>query len=212
MPLLQSIWLGLRWHDDPGAYAAGLLNELSGYTATTVDCFSFSLYAGSMFLIMPLMVSRYSPQIVWGEKERKHSMRYSIPLQRTVSFSPPLLSLDSRDQDSFRVLSYGVMVNAAGQAVSGSSFPELMWIAWSSVTPAVAGLGLVVMVFVSARTGFSGCLSNRRAGGSARDISDGRTDFWPDVFQPRGCFTRWRGDLAAGCGLVMVCQQKLPPR
>ena len=48
---------------------------------------------------------------------------------------------------------YAVMVNAAGwHSIGHIFFPNWMWIAlmfW--VTPAVAGLGLVVMVFVSVR-------------------------------------------------------------
>jgi hypothetical protein len=48
---------------------------------------------------------------------------------------------------------YGVMANAAGwHSIGHIFFPNWMWIAlvfW--VTPAVAGLGLVVMVFVSVR-------------------------------------------------------------
>jgi hypothetical protein len=48
---------------------------------------------------------------------------------------------------------YAVMVNAAGwHSIGHVFFPNWMWIAlvfW--VTPAVAGLGLVVMVFVSVR-------------------------------------------------------------
>jgi ABC-2 type transport system permease protein len=48
---------------------------------------------------------------------------------------------------------YAVMANAAGwQSLGHIFFPNWMWIAlviW--VTPAVAGLGLVVMVFVSVR-------------------------------------------------------------
>jgi hypothetical protein len=53
----------------------------------------------------------------------------------------------------FSFVIYAVMVNAAGwQSIGRIFFPNWMWIAlvfW--VTPAVAGLGLVVMVFVSAR-------------------------------------------------------------
>jgi hypothetical protein len=48
---------------------------------------------------------------------------------------------------------YAVMVNVAGwQSIGHIFFPNWMWIAlvfW--VSPALAGLGLVVMVFVSAR-------------------------------------------------------------
>jgi ABC-type Na+ efflux pump permease subunit len=106
---------------------------------------------------MPLMVSSVlAADSFAGEKERKtlEALLYTPTTDREL-FTAKLLGAWTAAVAvallSFVV--YAVMVNAAGwQSIGRVFFPNWMWIAlvfW--VTPAVAGLGLVVMVFVSAR-------------------------------------------------------------
>jgi ABC-type Na+ efflux pump permease subunit len=137
---------------------AGLLNELSGYTTEQqLIVFPLVYMLAPMFLIMPLMVSSVlAADSFAGEKERKtlEALLYTPTTDREL-FTAKLLGAWTAAVGiallSFVV--YGVMVNAAGwQSIGQIFFPNWMWIAlvfW--VTPAVAGLGLVVMVFVSAR-------------------------------------------------------------
>jgi len=137
---------------------AGLLNELSGYTADQqVIVFALVYMLAPMFLIMPLMVSSVlAADSFAGEKERKtlEALLYTPTTDREL-FTAKLLGAWSAANVvallSFIV--YAIMANAAGwRSIQHIFFPNWMWIAlvvW--VTPAVAGLGLVVMVFVSAR-------------------------------------------------------------
>jgi len=137
---------------------AGLLNELSGYTADQqVTIFALVYMLAPMFLIMPLMVSSVlAADSFAGEKERKtlEALLYTPTTDREL-FTAKLLGAWSAANVvallSFIV--YAIMANAAGwRSIQHIFFPNWMWIAlvvW--VTPAVAGLGLVVMVFVSAR-------------------------------------------------------------
>jgi ABC-type Na+ efflux pump permease subunit len=137
---------------------AGLLNELSGYNQEQqLIVFSLVYMLAPMFLIMPLMVSSViAADSFAGEKERKtlESLLYTPTSDREL-FTAKLLGAWTAAV-SVALLSfvvYGIMVNAAAWPSIGQLFfPNWMWIAlvfW--VTPAVAGLGLVVMVFVSAR-------------------------------------------------------------
>jgi ABC-type Na+ efflux pump permease subunit len=137
---------------------AGLLKELSGYThQQQLIVFSLVYMLAPMFLIMPLMVSSVlAADSFAGEKERKtlEALLYTPTTDRelftaklagawTAAIVAALLSF----------VLYSVMANAAAwQSMGHLFFPNWMWVAlvfW--VTPAVAGLGLVVMVFVSAR-------------------------------------------------------------
>jgi ABC-type Na+ efflux pump permease subunit len=136
----------------------GLLKELSGYTPDQqLIVFALVYMLAPMFLIMPLMVSSVlAADSFAGEKERKtlEALLYTPTTDREL-FTAKLLGAWTAAVAvallSFVV--YAVMVNAAGwQSIGHIFFPNLMWVAlvfW--VTPAVAGLGLVVMVFVSVR-------------------------------------------------------------
>jgi len=137
---------------------AGLLDELSGYTPDQqVTVFMLVYMLAPMFLIMPLMVSSVlAADSFAGEKERKtlEALLYTPTTDREL-FTAKLLGAWSA-AIAVALLSfivYAIMVNAAGwQSIGYIFFPNWMWIAlvfW--VTPAVAGLGLVVMVFVSVR-------------------------------------------------------------
>jgi ABC-type Na+ efflux pump permease subunit len=137
---------------------AGLLNELSGYTQSQqLIVFSLVYMLAPMFLILPLMVSSiFAADSFAGEKERKtlEALLYSPTTDREL-FTAKLLGAwtSAVAVALFSFIIYAVMVNAAGwQSIGRVFFPNWMWIAlvfW--VTPAVAGLGLVVMVFVSVR-------------------------------------------------------------
>jgi ABC-2 type transport system permease protein len=137
---------------------AGLLHELSGYTFDQqMIVFALVYMLAPMFLIMPLMVSSVlAADSFAGEKERKtlEALLYTPTTDREL-FTAKLLGAWTA-AIAVALLSfvvYGVMVNAAGwHSIGHIFFPNWMWIAlvfW--VTPAVAGLGLVVMVFVSVR-------------------------------------------------------------
>lgn len=137
---------------------SGLLNELSGYDhGQQLLIFSLVYMLAPMFLIMPLMVSSVlAADSFAGEKERKtlEALLYTPTTDREL-FAAKLLGAWTAAVTvallSFIV--YAVMVNAAGwQSIGQIFFPNWMWVAlvfW--VAPAVAGLGLVVMVFASAR-------------------------------------------------------------
>jgi ABC-type Na+ efflux pump permease subunit len=137
---------------------SGLLNELSRYTpAQQLVVFSLVYMLAPMFLIMPIMVSSVlAADSFAGEKERKtlEALLYTPTTDREL-FAAKLLGAWSAAVTValFSFVVYAIMVNAAGwQSIGHLFFPNWMWIAlvfW--VSPAVAGLGLVVMVFVSAR-------------------------------------------------------------
>jgi ABC-type Na+ efflux pump permease subunit len=137
---------------------SGLLNELSGYTQDQqMIVFSLVYMLAPMFLIMPLMVSSvFAADSFAGEKERKtlEALLYTPTTDREL-FTAKLLGAWTAAVAValFSFIIYAVMVNAAGwQSIGQIFFPNWMWVAlvfW--VTPAIAGFGLVVMVFVSVR-------------------------------------------------------------
>jgi ABC-2 type transport system permease protein len=137
---------------------SGLLNELSKYTQDQqMIVFSLVYMLAPMFLILPLMVSSVlAADSFAGEKERKtlEALLYTPTTDREL-FTAKLLGAWTAAVvvALFSFIIYTLMVNAAGwQSIGQIFFPNWMWIAlvfW--VTPAVAGLGLVVMVFVSVR-------------------------------------------------------------
>ena len=137
---------------------AGLLNELSAYTPSQqMIVFAVVYMLAPMFLIMPLMVSSIlAADSFAGEKERKtlEALLYTPTTDREL-FTAKLLGawVTAVVVALLSFVVYAVMVNAAGwHSIGHIFFPNWMWIAlvfW--VTPAVAGLGLVVMVFVSVR-------------------------------------------------------------
>lgn len=137
---------------------AGLLNELSKYTLEQqMVVFSLVYMLAPMFLILPLMVaSVIAADSFAGEKERKtlEALLYTPTTDRelfTAKLAGAWIAAVAVALLSFVI--YAVMTNAAAWRSMGYIFfPNWMWVAlvlW--VTPAVAGLGLVVMVFVSAR-------------------------------------------------------------
>jgi ABC-type Na+ efflux pump permease subunit len=137
---------------------AGLLSELSGYTPDQqMIVFALVYMLAPMFLILPLMVSSVlAADSFAGEKERKtlEALLYTPTTDREL-FTAKLLGAWTAaiTVALLGFVVYAVMVNAAGwHSIGHIFFPSWMWIAlvfW--VTPAVAGLGLVVMVFVSMR-------------------------------------------------------------
>ena len=137
---------------------AGLLNELSRYApAQQLTIFILVYMLAPMFLIMPLMVSSVlAADSFAGEKERKtlEALLYTPTTDREL-FTAKLLGpwAAAVAVALLSLVVYAVMVNAAGwHSIQHIFFPNWMWIGlvlW--VTPAVAGLGLVVMVFASAR-------------------------------------------------------------
>jgi ABC-type Na+ efflux pump permease subunit len=137
---------------------AGLLNELSRYNQEQqMIVFTLVYMLAPMFLIMPLMVSSvFAADSFAGEKERKtlEALLYTPTTDRELFTAKLLGAWATAVAVAFvSFVVYAVMANAAGwQSLGHIFFPNWMWIAlviW--VTPAVAGLGLVVMVFVSAR-------------------------------------------------------------
>jgi ABC-2 type transport system permease protein len=137
---------------------SGLLNELSGYTPDQqLIVFSLVYMLAPMFLILPLMVSSVlAADSFAGEKERKtlEALLYTPTTDREL-FTAKLLGvwITAVTVALVSFIVYVVMVNAAGwHSIGHIFFPNWMWIALALwVTPAVAGLGIVVMVFVSVR-------------------------------------------------------------
>jgi ABC-type transport system involved in cytochrome c biogenesis permease component len=137
---------------------SGLLDELKGYTLDQqMIVFALVYMLAPMFLIMPLMVSSvFAADSFAGEKERKtlEALLFTPTTDREL-FTAKLLGawVTAVAVAVLSFLVYAVMVNAAGwHSIGHIFFPTWMWVAlvfW--VTPAVAGLGLVVMVFVSVR-------------------------------------------------------------
>ena len=136
----------------------GLLNELSGYTSDQqMIVFALVYMLAPMFLIMPVMVSSVlAADSFAGEKERKtlEALLYT-PTTDGELFTAKLMGgwTTAIVVTLLSFVIYAIMVNAAGwHSIGHIFFPNWMWVAlvfW--VTPAVAGLGLVVMVFVSLR-------------------------------------------------------------
>ena len=136
----------------------GLLNELSGYTSDQqMIVFALVYMLAPMFLIMPVMVSSVlAADSFAGEKERKtlEALLYT-PTTDGELFTAKLMGgwTTAIVVTLLSFVIYAIMVNAAGwHSIGHIFFPNWMWVAlvfW--VTPAVAGLGLVVMVFVSVR-------------------------------------------------------------
>ncbi len=137
---------------------AGLLHELSGYTPDQqLIAFTLIYMLAPMFLIMPLMVSSVlAADSFAGEKERKtlEALLYTPTTDRELFTAKLLGSWTAAVVVALlSFIVYAINANVAGwQSIGHIFFPNWMWIAlvlW--VTPAVAGLGLVVMVFASAR-------------------------------------------------------------
>ncbi len=137
---------------------AGLLNELSPYSdQQKIVVFMLMYMIAPMFLMVPLMVSSViAADSFAGEKERKtlEALLYTPTTDREL-FIAKLIGawVAAMVVGLLSFVLYAVMANLAGwRVIHHIFFPNAMWIAlllW--VTPAVAMLSLVVMVFVSAR-------------------------------------------------------------
>ena len=137
---------------------ASALHQLEGHTpAEQISIFVLIYALAPMFLILPIMVSSVlAADSFAGEKERKtiEALLYS-PITDRDLFTAKLLGPWSAAVILGLVsfVLYTIMVDLAGWvAMKEILLPNLMWIllaVW--VSPAVAGLGLVAMVFVSAR-------------------------------------------------------------
>jgi ABC-2 type transport system permease protein len=137
---------------------ASALSQLAGHTLSEQMSIFILVYAlAPMFLILPIMVSSVlAADSFAGEKERKtiEALLYSPITDRdlfTAKLLGPWCAAVILGLMSFVL--YTLMVDLAGWiAMKEILLPNLMWVllaVW--VSPAVAGLGLVAMVFVSAR-------------------------------------------------------------
>jgi ABC-2 type transport system permease protein len=136
----------------------GLQQELSGLNMNQKVTVVFLVHMmAPMFLIVPLMVAiTVAADSFAGEKERKtmEALLYTPTTDREL-FVAKLLSawLAAIGMAFVGFVIYAVTANAAAWSHMGRIFlPNAMWlvmIIW--VIPAVAGLGLSVMVLVSAR-------------------------------------------------------------
>ncbi len=141
-----------------GRMPTALRSELTGYTPDQQFIVFMLVYLlAPMFLILPLMVSSVlAADSFAGEKERKtlEALLYKPTTDREL-FTAKLIGawVAAVVVAVLSFLVYAVMVNAAGwHSIQHLFFPNWMWVAlvfW--VSPAVAGLGMIVMVFVSAR-------------------------------------------------------------
>jgi ABC-2 type transport system permease protein len=134
------------------------LGQMAGHSLPQQMSIYILVYAlAPMFLILPVMVSSVlAADSFAGEKERKtiEALLYS-PITDRDLFTAKLLGPWSAAVilGWISFVLYMLMVDLAGWiAMKEVLLPNLMWVilvVW--VSPAVAGLGLVVMVFVSAR-------------------------------------------------------------
>jgi len=136
----------------------GLKAELAGYSQPQMVYAVVLIYfLAPLYLILPLMISSIiAADSFAGEKERKtlEALLYSPATDREL-FLAKLLSawLPALGIAWGGGLLYSIVVNAAGWHIMGRIFfPNTMWALLSLwVAPAIAGLGLSVMVLVSAR-------------------------------------------------------------
>lgn len=147
-----------QMHQFLSTMPASALSHLAGHSLSQQMSIFILVYAlAPMFLILPIMVSSVlAADSFAGEKERKtiEALLYS-PITDCDLFAAKLLGPWAAavilGLASFVL--YAVMVDLAGWiAIKEILLPNMMWVlltVW--VSPAVAGLGLVAMVFVSAR-------------------------------------------------------------
>ncbi len=137
---------------------ANLTAELAPYNLEQKTVIFFLVYLlAPMFLIIPLMVSSViAADSIAGERERRtlEALLYTPTSDRELLLGKLLSAwLAAVATAAAGFLLYSVMVNlAAWQVVGAVFFPNMMWLVmvfW--VAPAAAGLGLSVMVLVSAR-------------------------------------------------------------
>ena len=141
-----------------GGLAPGLQQQLAKYEDNQVFTVFFLVYMlAPLFLIIPLMVSSViAADSFAGEKERKtmEALLYTPTTDREL-FAAKLLSgwLAAFAVALAGFVLYTIMANAAGwPQMQRIFFPNAMWLVlffW--VVPALPGLGVGVMVLVSAR-------------------------------------------------------------
>ena len=137
---------------------AAIQNQLAGHTATEQMSIFILVYGlAPMFLVLPLMVSSVlAADSFAGEKERKtlEALLYTPTTDREL-FVAKLLGpwLASIGISLISFILFTIMVDLSGWMVMKELLmPNLMWVVlilW--VSPATAGLSLVMMVFASVR-------------------------------------------------------------
>lgn len=137
---------------------AGLRSGLAGYTPAQQIIVLFLVYfMAPMYLIVPLMVaSVIAADSFAGEKERKtlEALLYTPTTDRELLVGKLLSAwLPAVSVGLLGFLLYAIVANVASWPVMGRVFfPNAMWIVLALwVGPAVAALGLVVTVLISAR-------------------------------------------------------------
>ncbi len=137
---------------------AGLQAQLAGYDETQAGVILFLVYLmAPMYLIVPMMVaSVIAADSFAGEKERKtlEALLHTPTTDRELLTGKMLSAwLPALAVAWAGFIVYALVANLAAWPVMGEVFfPNVMWIVlvlW--VAPAVAGLGLGVMVLVSMR-------------------------------------------------------------
>jgi ABC-type Na+ efflux pump permease subunit len=114
-------------------------------------------FLAPMYLIVPLMMaSVIAADSFAGEKERKtlEALLYTPTTDRELLLGKLLAAwLPAVAVGLIGFVAYSIVANVAGWSTMGEIFfPNLMWLALALwVAPAVAGLGLVVTVLISAR-------------------------------------------------------------
>jgi ABC-type Na+ efflux pump permease subunit len=160
MPFLGELF-GVTPNDAQGLISqmpAGIQQEFAGYDLYQGFAIYFLVYImASFFLIIPLMVSSViAADSFAGEKERKtmEALLYTPTTDREL-FIGKLLSgwLAAIAVAFISFVLYAIMANAAAWIYTHRIFfPNTMWLVMISwMVPAVPGLGLGVMVLVSAR-------------------------------------------------------------
>ena len=138
---------------------AGLQKDLAPYSFEQQTVLFFLVYLlAPMFLLIPLMVaSVIAADSIAGERERRtlEALLYTPTSDRELLVAKLLSSwLAAIGVALAGFLLYSVMANAAAwDMLNRIFFPNLMWIVlmiW--VVPSTAGLGLAIMVLISARS------------------------------------------------------------
>lgn len=137
---------------------AGLKAELAGYSEDQlIVALALTYFIAPLYLIVPLMVSSViAADSLAGERERKtlEALVYT-PTTDMELFVAKLLAawLPALAVGLLGFVLYAIAANAAAWPLMGRVFfPNLMWVVLAVwVGPAAAGLGLGVMVLVSAR-------------------------------------------------------------
>lgn len=135
-----------------------MTDSLAGYTPMQqIVVLALVYFLAPMYLIVPLMVaSVIAADSFAGEKERKtlEALLYTPTTDRDLLLGKLLAAwLPAVAVGLAGFVLYTIVANVAGWSTMGEIFfPTLMWVVLALwVAPAVAGLGLVVTVLISAR-------------------------------------------------------------